>query len=144
MEPNGKRVNASIMSEKQRPPDTDASGMLNSLKKSTAELLVLFMLRQKSMYTYQILSELTRLTDGALTFNTLYLAIYRLEEKGYVREKEKRIEGNRTRVYFALTESGQHYLDALRTEYSRYTTAMQKLLAQDGQIYTPSGGEQDG
>lgn len=132
------------MREKQTLPDADATGITNALKKSTAELLVLFMLRQKSMYIYQMLSELARLTDGTLTFNTLYLAIYRLQEKGYVREKEKRIEGNRTRIYFSLTESGQRYLSALWAEYDRYTAAMRGLLARDGQIYDPLGDEQNG
>ena len=52
------------------------AGMKDGLKKATTDMLVLFLLRQKPMYAYEMLQEMARLSDGVLQFNTLYIAIY--------------------------------------------------------------------
>ena len=111
------------------------AGMRDAIKKATTVMLVLFLLRQKNMYVYEMIQEIERLTEGVFTFNTLYLAIYRLQDHGYIEEAEKVIVGNRTRVYFAVTESGQTYLGQLIQEYTVLTSAIDKLLSQDGKIY---------
>lgn len=55
------------------------------------------------MYAYEMLQEMARLSDGVLQFNTLYIAIYRLQEHGYISPSETVVtESNRTRVYFRL------------------------------------------
>ena len=87
------------------------------------------------MYTYEMSQELTRLTDGVYTFNTLYLAIYRLQEHGYITEAGKQEAGNRLRVYFKLTDAGQRYLDELLPTYREMIGALDSLLAQDGKLY---------
>ena len=78
---------------KQQLDKTDRSGtplgMRDTLKKATTEMLVLFLLRQKNMYVYEMIQEIERLTEGVFTFNTLYLAIYRLQDHGYIEEAEK-------------------------------------------------------
>ena len=37
-------------------------GMKDAMKKATTEMLVLFMLRQKTMYSYEMMQEIARLT----------------------------------------------------------------------------------
>ena len=54
------------------------ASMKESLKKATTEMLVLFMLRQRPMYTYEMMQMIESASKGIITFNTLYLAIYRL------------------------------------------------------------------
>ena len=66
-------------------------GMRDTLKKATTEMLVLFMLRQKPMYTYEMTRSIEQATEGKLTYNTLYLAVHRLLENAYIYEAEKRI-----------------------------------------------------
>lgn len=117
------------------------AAMRETLKKATTEMLVLFMLRQKSMYVYEMQQEVERLTGGALTFNTMYLAIYRLQEHEYIYEVERRIEGGRARAYLAITEKGEGYFQALKKEYSSFTKTLSTLLARDGKIY--AGGKDD-
>ena len=109
--------------------------MRESLKKAVTEMMVLFLLRQRPMYVYEMSQELERLTGGVYTFNTLYLAIYRLQEHGHITEAGKRETDNRIRVYFALTEEGQRYLDELLPVYREMTGALDALLAQDGKLY---------
>ena len=86
----------------ERTDNSTAKGMRDALKKATTEMLVLFMLRQKRMYTYQMAQEVDRLTQGVLTFNTMYLAVYRLQEGGYIEEAEKRIEDGRARIFMTV------------------------------------------
>ena len=113
------------------------AGMHESMKKTVTEMMVLFLLRQRQMYVYEMSQEISRLTDGVFAFNTLYLAIYRLQERGHIREAGKREADNRVRVYFRITHSGQHYLHELVTEYRRMTSAVERMLAMDGKLSDP-------
>ena len=107
-----------------------AAGMRESIKKAVTEMMVLFLLRQKPMYVYEMSQELARLTGGVYTFNTLYLAVYRLQEHGHITEAGKREADHRIRVYFKLTDAGQRYLDELLPAYREMTGALDGLLAQ--------------
>lgn len=100
-----------------------------ALKKATTEMMVLYLLREKSMYTYEMMTAIETRSGGDIVFNTLYLAIYRLQENGYIREQSKVMsENNRTRIYFEITEAGSAYLDVLLREYKRYTAALSRVL----------------
>lgn len=110
-------------------------GMRNALKKATTEMLVLFFLRQKPMYTYQIAREVERVSSGALTYNTMYLAVYRLQANGYIYEAQKSIEDGRARIYLAPTPEGLTYYEALRAEYAAFIGTLDAILAQDGALY---------
>lgn len=112
------------------------AGIKESLKKATTEMLVLFLLRQKPMYTYEMMREMERISDGVLTFNTLYIAIYRLEKFGYITESDKVLsEDNRMRIYFSVTEEGQGYLDKIIAEYRAVTNAVDRILSRDGTLF---------
>lgn len=98
------------MEQEKKSKSTVSQGMRDAMKKATTEMLVLFMLRQKPMYTYQIAQEVNRLTQGVLSYNTMYLAVYRLQENGFIEEAKKSIEDGRARIYLGITPSGQCYL----------------------------------
>lgn len=106
-----------------------------SMKKATTEMLVLFLLKQKSMYTYEMMSTVEKLSGGQITFNTLYQAIYRLQGFGYIEESRKVMsEGNRVRIYYAITGSGGAYLTALIENYHVMTGTIENILSLDGKI----------
>lgn len=128
------------MKPEKKTKTDPAQGMRDAMKKATTEMLVLFMLRQKPMYTYQMAQEVDRLTQGVLTYNTMYLAVYRLQEGGYIQEAEKRIEDGRARIYLGITPTGQAYYEQLRAEYGIFTAALEGLMARDGALY-PEGTE---
>lgn len=128
------------MKPEKKTKNDPAQGMRDAMKKATTEMLVLFMLRQKPMYTYQMAQEVDRLTEGVLTYNTMYLAVYRLLEGGYIQEAEKRIEDGRARIYLGITPTGQAYYEQLRAEYGIFTAALEGLMARDGALY-PEGTE---
>ena len=106
-----------------------------SMKKATTEMLVLFLLKQKSMYTYKMRSTVEKLSEGQIIFNTLYQAIYRLQGFGYIEEDRKVMsEGNRVRIYYAITDSGRAYLTALIENYHVMTGTIENILSLDGRI----------
>lgn len=108
------------------------AGMKELLKKATTDMLVLFLLRQKPMYTYEMMQEIEKLSGGVLTFNTLYIAIYRLQKYGYLLESDKVLsEDNRMRIYFSITEEGKTYLENIISEYAIITNTIDQILSID-------------
>lgn len=100
-----------------------------ALKKATTELLVLFVLQERPMYTYEMMQEIDRMSEGKITFNTLYQAIYRLQNFQYIEEEGKVVsEDNRVRIYFKITDSGKVYLQDLIQEYYDFTKALDRIL----------------
>ena len=120
------------------PPKTTSGapeGIRESMKKAATEMLVLFLLKQKSMYTYEMMSTIEKLSEGRIAFNTLYQAIYRLQGFGYIEESRKVMsQNNRVRIYYAITDSGREYLTALIENYCVITGAIEKILSLDGEI----------
>lgn len=115
--------------EKRKKTSGNPENLQIALKKATAEMMVLHLLREGPMYTYEMMSAIAERSGGDIVFNTLYLSIYRLEENGYIREHSKVMsEDNRTRIYFAITDAGSAYLDALLQEYKRCTAALARIL----------------
>ena len=111
------------------------TSMKEALKKATTEMLVLFMLRQRPMYTYEMMQTIEKVSNGVLTFNTLYLAIYRLQNNGYIQESDKVMSSdNRVRVYFSVTEAGNRYFEDIKKEYQSVTSIINGILAQDGKL----------
>ena len=70
------------MEQEKRSKVNPTQSMRDAMKKATTEMLVLFMLRQKPMYTYQMAQEVSRLTQGVLTYNTIVLPHDNLAEWG--------------------------------------------------------------
>ncbi len=119
------------MARKEKTSGSPANIQI-ALKKATTEMMVLHLLRQKPMYTYEMMNAIEERSGGDITFNTLYLSIYRLEENGYIREHEKVMsEDNRVRIYFAITDAGSAYFDELVKGYLRYTAALARVLELD-------------
>ena len=58
------------------------ANMNTALKKATSELIVLHLLREKPMYTYEMMSAVAQRSGGVIAFNTMYLSIYRLQDRG--------------------------------------------------------------
>lgn len=120
--------------KEQMPKDTTIQ---EAIKKASTEMLVLYFLRQKNMYTYELIGEIKKQSEGMFAYNTLYIAIYRLQEKGYIVETDKIVTSdNRTRVYFGITEGGQVYLQNSINVFHDTVGMLTDLLAKDGKLYT--------
>jgi len=108
----------------------DTSVFKTLLKRASTEMLVLLTLRKTPMYTYEMMNALDRLSDGYLAFNTLYIAIHRLHELGFIDETERVIsDGNRVRVYYSITEGGREYLKNLVEEYEKFSEVINVIMS---------------
>jgi PadR family transcriptional regulator PadR len=108
----------------------DTSVFKTLLKRASTEMLVLLTLRKTPMYTYEMKNALDRLSGGYLAFNTLYVAIHRLHELGFIDETERVIsDNNRVRVYFSITDSGGEYLRNLIEEYKRFSEVVDIIMS---------------
>jgi len=118
-----------IMPNKKQKESHDTSGFKSHLKRASTEMLVLHTLRYNPMYTYEIMSTLESLSGGYLAFNTLYIAIHRLNELQFIEEKERVIsDDNRVRVYYSITDSGREYLSNLIDEYKRFSEVLDAIV----------------
>lgn len=108
-------------------------GIERELKRGTLELIVLHLLAPGEAYGYEIVSELTAETNGALevTDGTLYPVLYRLERGGFVDVRWETPQRGVPRKYYRLTEAGRLELVALTHEWMTFSKAMAKLLLKE-------------
>lgn len=86
-------------------------------KRATSPLVVLRLLRDRTMYGYQISQAMNEKSGGKFTIAVLYPILYRLEEQGYIQVERTEVIHNRARSYYAITEEGRRYLERSLGEY---------------------------
>lgn len=104
------------------------------LRKCLCELLILTMLKEKPMYTYEITREINGICDGLFRIKTLHIIIYRLQEMGCIYEKSQQVANNRTRIYYDLTKEGDEYLTKIIKKYYEMTSITNQILEQTNNI----------
>lgn len=111
-------------------PSDGGRGIGRELKRGSIELIVLHLLARGEGYGYDIVSQLTAETDGALeiTDGTLYPVLYRLERAGLVAVRWETPARGVPRKYYRLTPAGRIELERLTHEWTTFARAMSKLL----------------
>lgn len=118
---------------KSEERDEGRRGIERELKRGTLELIVLHLLSPGEAYGYEIVSELTAETNGALevTDGTLYPVLYRLERAGFVDVRWETQPRGVPRKYYRLTEAGRRELLALTQEWTTFSRTLAKLLQKE-------------
>lgn len=100
------------------------------LLQGTLDLLVLKTLTWGPAHGYTIARWIQQLTDDVLQVGegSLYPALHRLEEQGCVESEWRRSENNRKAKFYRLTATGRAHLRAESATWSRFTTAIAKVL----------------
>ena len=96
----------------------------------TLELLVLRVIRSGALHGWGISKRLRQLSSDVLEVGqgSLYPALYRLEERGWiVAEWGVSEEGRRARFY-RLTPPGRKQYAAERTQWRRFAATVEKVL----------------
>lgn len=119
--------------ENPRSKSGTSLGMNEQFKKATVEMLVLYIIKDKPMYVYQITNELYLRSKDAFDVATLYPAMYRLTKFEYLVEVEmpKEAVTRRKRRYYQITESGLKHLSKLLAEYEQLSTGVKDVLSYD-------------
>ena len=98
-----------------------------TLKKGTAELLILAQLENRSSHGYEIAQQIDLRSRGAVSFHvaSLYPILYRLERRGLIAGRWVEKAGQRRRRYYSLTASGRKVLAEQRRNWRAFMEAVQ-------------------
>jgi len=107
----------------------------NDLLQGTLEMLVLKALSLGPMHGYGIGQRIRQLADEMLRVEegSLYPALYRLEELGWIRSEWGSSENNRRARFYRLTASGRGQLDVERENWRRFVLTIGKVLEAPGE-----------
>ena len=100
----------------------------HTLKKGTAELLVLAQLEDEPRHGYDIAVRIEQRSSGAVVFNvaSLYPILYRLEAQGIISGRWVERAGQRRRRFYRLTPVGRKKLTQQREAWSVFMAAVQR------------------
>jgi len=100
------------------------------LKKGSIQLCLLALLAKEQKYGFQILHELRDKSSGFfdLKEGTLYPALRRLEERGFVESHWQEKEGGTPRRYYRLTDRGRRALAEATAVWDEMTAAARRVL----------------
>lgn len=102
----------------------------------TLDLMVLKTLETMgSLHGYGIAQRLQQVAADMLYVNqgTLYPALLRLEQRGWISSKWGVSENNRKARYYALTRSGRAQLAREEADWNRTASIMARLLGGEGE-----------
>jgi PadR family transcriptional regulator len=97
----------------------------------TLELIVLRALQTMGpLHAYNLAARLDQLAGHAFPLNpgTLYAALARLEQKGWIRGTWQKTENNRDAKYYAITKAGERSLRRQAERWHRLAELVNKLF----------------
>src|SRR5882757_7565336 len=104
------------------------------LLQGTLDLIVLRTLATMgSQHAYQIATRLQQISDQLLNLNqgTLYPALVRLEQYGWIKASWGRTESNREAKYYELTKAGQKALGEETKTWRRMSALVERVLLEE-------------
>jgi len=101
------------------------------LLQGTLDLIVLRALSTMGpLHAYDVAARLEQVSDHPFTLNqgTLYPALVRLEQRGWIKGTWQKTENNRDAKYYAITRSGTKALGREADRWRRLVGLVDKLL----------------
>ncbi len=98
--------------------------------RGTLDLLILKTLTLEPMHGWGISARIQQFSRGVLDVNqgSLYPALQRLEQRGWIDSGWKTTENNRRAKYYRLTASGRRAVGAETDSWRRYVAAVELIL----------------
>lgn len=102
----------------------------NELLPGTLDMLVLRVLSRGELHGWGITQKLEQLSKSALQVDegSLYPALYRMEDKGWIEAEWRMTENNRRAKYYALTRSGRKQLEKETELWERMSAAIALVM----------------
>ena len=103
------------------------------IPQGTLDMLILQILSLEPAHGYGIAQRLEQISKSVVQVNqgSLYPALHRLEQKGWLKSDWKQSETGREAKFYSLTRSGQLQLRAEKDRWARLTGAVQ-LIFEEG------------
>ena len=104
----------------------------SDLLQGTLDLLILRTLAAGDMHGWGIAQRLQQISQDVLQVNqgSLYPALYRLEQQGWIEAAWGDSENNRRAKYYRLTKSGRKQLAEETASWERIAAAVTRVLQQ--------------
>ncbi len=105
----------------------------SDLLQGTLDMLILKTLALESMHGWGISQRIQQVSQGVLNVNqgSLYPALYRLEEQGWIASEWGSSENNRQAKYYKLTRAGRNHLTEEQANWERLSMAINLILQTD-------------
>jgi PadR family transcriptional regulator, regulatory protein PadR len=102
----------------------------SDLLQGTLDLLILKTLELEPMHGWGITLRIQQVSESVLQVNqgSLYPALHRLEERGWIRAAWKTSENNRQAKYYELTAQGRRQLVQEKQNWLRLSGAMARIV----------------
>lgn len=102
----------------------------SDLLQGTLDMLILKTLALETMHGWGISQRIQQISDGVLNVNqgSLYPALYRLEEQGWIASEWGSSENNRQAKYYKLTRAGGKQLAEETENWERLSAAVTQIL----------------
>jgi len=102
----------------------------SALLQGTLDLLILQILTREPLHGWAIAKRIQLLSGEVLTFGqgSLYPALHRLEQQGWIDAEWKDSELGRTAKFYALTRDGRKQLEAELESWDRLSSAVQLVI----------------
>lgn len=100
------------------------------LMQGTLELMILKTLSRESMHGFGIAQRIRAAADDLLIVEdgSLYPALYRMEERGWINSEWDVTENNRRAKFYKLTRAGRKQLEAEQANWNRVSRAIARVL----------------
>jgi PadR family transcriptional regulator, regulatory protein PadR len=101
------------------------------LLQGTLDLLILRTLALESMHGFAIAKRIEQVSEELLRVEhgSLYPALYRLEEQGFIAAEWGVSENNRKVKYYRLTRTGHRQLERELENWRRVSTGIERVIA---------------
>ena len=98
----------------------------SDLLQGTLDMLILKVLQRESMHGFGIAQRIQQLSANALSVGegSLYPALYRLENRGWIESEWGQSENNRRAKYYRLTKSGRKQFEVESAGWERLRLAI--------------------
>lgn len=102
----------------------------NDLLQGTLDLLILRTLSLGAHHGWAISQRIQQISDDALKVNqgSLYPALHRLEEQGWISSEWGTSESNREAKFYQLTRAGVRQLEVETANWERVSAGIGKIL----------------
>jgi transcriptional regulator len=103
----------------------------SDLLQGTLDVLVLKTLSNGPMHGWGISQRIQQLSEDVLAVNqgSLYPALHRLEEKGWISAEWGSSENNRKARFYSLSRAGRRQLADEKENWERFAAAVGRVLA---------------
>ena len=102
------------------------------IPQGTLDMLILQILSLEPAHGYGIAQRLQQISNAVVRVNqgSLYPALHRLEQKGWVKAEWKQSETGREARFYSLTRAGRQQLQREKDDWDRLTAAVRLIFAE--------------